>query len=112
MAKELIDAKQFSRAHDTLVALKNVFEKLKSKEYLLLNYKLLVTCNAYLNHPDSVVFYTDRYIYLKDNLLDGYVVKQSQELEAKYQTEKKKNFCSNKKLKPKRKIQLFYYCLF
>lgn len=103
MAKELIDAKQFSRAHDTLVALKNVFEKLKSKEYLLLNYKLLVTCNAYLNHPDSVVFYTDRYIYLKDNLLDSYVVKQSQELEAKYQTEKKEKLLLQQEIEAKKK---------
>lgn len=103
VAKELIDAKQFGKAHDTLVSLKRIFEKLNSKEYLLLNYKLLITCNAYLNKPDSVAFYTDKYIYLKDNLLDAHVLKQSQELEAKYQTEKKEKLLLQKEIEAKKK---------
>jgi signal transduction histidine kinase len=103
VAKELIDEKQFMKAHDTLVCLKRIFEKLNSKEYLLLNYKLLITCNAYLNQPDSVTFYTDKYIYLKDNLLDTHVLKQSQELEAKYQTEKKEKLLLQKEIEAKNK---------
>lgn len=103
VAKELIDARQFSKAHDTLVNLKRVFEKQNSKEYLLLNYKLLITCNAFLNSPDSVSFYTDKYIYLKDNLLDAGAVKQSQELEAKYQTEKKEKQLLQREIEAKKK---------
>lgn len=103
VAKELLEAKQFTKAHDTLVCLKRIFEKLNSKEYLLINYKLLIACNAYLNKPDSVAIYTDKYTYLKDNLLDAHVLKQSQELEAKYQTEKKETLLLQKEIEAKKK---------
>ena len=45
----------------------------------------------------------DKYIYLKDDLLDAGVIKQSQELEAKYQNEKKEKQLLQKEIEAKKK---------
>jgi len=101
LAKELISDKKYVVAQQVLTKLKTVFEKQNSNENLLLTYKLLNTTHAYLNNPDSIVCYADRYIQLKDKLLDVQVAKQSQELEAKYQTEKKEKLLLQKEIEVK-----------
>lgn len=101
LAKELIDAKKYEVAFHVLTNLKNIFEKKNSNENLMGTYKLLSATHAYLKNPDSVVIYLDNYIHLKNKLSDAYVVKQSQELETKYQTEKKEKLLLKKEIEAK-----------
>ncbi len=89
IARELTEEKKFEEAKIILLQVKKIFEKDDSKENMLVTYKLLLTNYAYSKIPDSVAFYSDKYVELKDKLLEKYVQKQSKELETKYQTEKK-----------------------
>ena len=98
LAKELISEKKYLPAQQILIKIKNIFEKQNSNENLILTYKLLNTTHAYLKNADSVVFYTDQYTFLKDKLLDVHVLKQTEELEAKYQTEKKEKLLLQKEI--------------
>lgn len=101
LAKELIDTKKYSAAHQCLSKIRIIFEKQNSNENLLLTYKLLNATHAYLNNPDSVVIYTDKYTFLKNKFLDASALKQSQELETKYQTEKKEKLLLQKEIEVK-----------
>lgn len=96
VAKEAIDTHQFANAKAILDQVKPVFEKVNSKENLLLTYKLLIPLYAYLKQPDSVGLYTEKYTLLKEKLTDNYVLKQSFELETKYQTAKKEKLLLQK----------------
>lgn len=101
LAKELVDAQKIQEAGTLLVKLKAIFEKQNSNENLLLTYKLLISVHARLKNPDSVNFFTNKYTFLKDRMLELSVSKQSQELEAKYQTEKKEKLLLQKELEVK-----------
>ena len=101
-AKELIDTKKYADAQQILTKIKTIFEKQHSNENLILTYKLLNTTHAYLKNPDSVVYYTNQYIFIKDKLLDVRTAKQSQELETKYQTEKKEKLLLQKEIEVKK----------
>lgn len=89
IARELTEEKKFDEARNILLQVKKIFERDNSKENMLVTYKLLLTNYAFLKISDSVAFYSDKYVELKDKLLENYVLKQSKELETKYQTEKK-----------------------
>lgn len=106
IAKELINAKKFKEAQICLLTIKKVFEEKKSNDNLLLTYNQLIPVYAHLNIPDSVDFYTDKYVDLKDQLLNGMILKQAAELETKYQTAKKEKLLLEKEAEAKQKNSL------
>ena len=86
--------------------IKKVFEKEHSRGDLLLTYDLFIPLYARLNVPDSVIYYSNKYATLKDQLLAENALKQTAELEAKYQTAKKEKQLLEKEDESKRKTNL------
>jgi len=106
VAKVLINKKQYAEANKMLLDIKRVFVKNNSKGDLLLTYSLLVPVYARSNQPDSVIFYSNQYGILKDQLLGETVVKETAELEARYQTAKKEKLLIEKEAEAQHKNYL------
>jgi len=106
LAKVLIDTKKYPEAKRMLLDIKKVFESENSKSDLVITFNLLVPVCAHLNQPDSVAFYSNQYAVLKDELLQNAVVKQTSELEAKYQNAKKEKLLLEKEADSRRKNNL------
>ena len=106
VAMELTKAKQYKAAQQLLLKIKKVFEAKNSNENLLLTYRQLVPVYANLNLPDSVTFYSEKYSELKEQLLQTSVLKQTNELEAKYQTANKEKRLLQKEVEAKQKNML------
>ncbi|RZK12047.1 MAG: tetratricopeptide repeat protein [Flavobacterium sp.] len=111
VARNHIALKEFKQAQAILLKIKKIFEVKKSKEDLLFTYKLLVPVFAHFNQPDSVVLYNDKYTSLSQELIQISVLKQTSELEAKYQTEKKEKLLLQTKADVQKKNTLFYSAL-
>ncbi len=108
VARTQIKSKQFVEAQKTLLRIKKIFEKENSDEDLLITYKLLVPVYAYLNQPDSVAFYNEKYATLNDLRIESKVAKQTSELEAKYQTAKKEKLLLKKEDEVQKKNNLLF----
>ena len=106
VAMELTKAKKYKEAQTLLLQIKKIFEKKNSNENLLLTYNQLVPVYAHLNFPDSVTFYSEKYTLLKEQLLQTLVLKQTNELEAKYQTANKEKRLLQKEVEAKQKNNL------
>lgn len=104
--RNLIKEKKFEDAKTTLLVIKKVFENQKSEEDLLFTYKYLIAVYANQNQSDSTVFYTEKYTTLNEKLLTTAVLKQTAELEAKYQTAKKEKLLIQSKADSKQKTSL------
>jgi signal transduction histidine kinase len=89
IATEYIKAKKYVEAKILLLKIKTIFENKKSNENLLLTYNQLIPVCAKLEQTDSVISYSDLYSKLKDKMIESIVLKQTSELETKYQTTKK-----------------------
>ena len=89
IVRELIKDKKYSEALIHLKKIKYTFKKENSKVDLLNVYKFLIPVYANLNKPDSVSFALDNYLFLKESETQSTVLKQTAELETKYQTTKK-----------------------
>ncbi len=102
LAKEAIMYSRFKDAQILLLKLKKQYENsLNNEENLFLTYKYLIHTYAYLNLPDSVNFYNNKASKLQDQLIETTVVKQTNELETKYQTAKKEKLLLQKEIEVK-----------
>lgn len=108
LVKELLNAKKFKEAQVMLMEVKKVFTDKKSQNDLLLTYNFLLPVYAHLNYPDSVTFYFNEASRLREKILQGSVLKQTAELEAKYQTEKKERLLLQKEAEVQKKNMLLY----
>ncbi len=90
IVKEKIMYSKFKEAQIMLMKLKKQFENTEANEQnLVVTYDYLIHTYAYLNLPDSVNYYNNALGRLRDKVLETTVLKQTAELETKYQTAKK-----------------------
>ncbi|MDN3678008.1 sensor histidine kinase [Flavobacterium paronense] len=89
LAKECITNKKYSNAKTLLLSTKKAYEKGSLNDKLQVNYNSLIIVSSYLNQPDSVNYYVNKLAVLNEQMLVNNTVKQTAELETKYQTEKK-----------------------
>lgn len=89
-AKDHIMNRRFNEAKELLLTMERSYIKdEKNKMLLLKTYQFLVPTCGYLNQPDSVYLYTNELAILQDQIIEAAVAKQTNELEEKYQSEKK-----------------------
>lgn len=102
--KEKILDSRFNEAKEDLLKLKKVYENNPNeKEGLLETYYCLISTYGYLNEPDSVSSYTNKSSNLQVEILETKVIKQTAELETKYQTAKKEKLLQQKEAEAKQK---------
>jgi signal transduction histidine kinase len=89
LAEEYTHNNRLNEAKKLLLSTKIVFENEKLFDKLQINYKSLIRVYSKLNKLDSVSLYVDKLVAVNNQLLENSVVKQTAELETKYQTEKK-----------------------
>ena len=106
IAEEYMHHNRLEEAKKILLKTKKVFEKEKLYDKLQVNYKSLIRVNAKLNQLDSVSLYVDKLVEVNNQLLENSVVKQTAELETKYQTEKKEKLLLQKEAEAKQKNTL------
>ncbi|MDD5183850.1 MAG: tetratricopeptide repeat protein [Paludibacter sp.] len=106
LANEFMESNRYNQAKDLLLAVEKVFSKTKRNEKLQKNYKSLIETYAYLNKPDSVRYYTNKLLLLNGELLESLVLKQTAELETKYQSFKKEKQLFEKEIEVKQKNQM------
>ena len=89
-AKDHIMNRRFNEAKELLLTMERSYIKNEEDKMLLLKtYQFLVPTCGFLNQPDSVYLYTNEMSMLQDQIIEAAVAKQTNELETKYQTEKK-----------------------
>lgn len=103
LAEEYIQANRLIEAKQLLIKTKSFFEKEQLYDKLQLNYKALIRVNTKLNLKDSVNGYVNKIVLVNNQLLENLVVKQTAELETKYQTEKKEKLLLQKEAETKQK---------
>ncbi len=103
LARTLIKEQKFAEAKKVLSTIKKVFADKNSVSDLLYTYRLLIPVCAHLNQPDSVAYYNDKHAKLFEKLVQQSVIKQTAELEAKYQSAKKEQLLFAKEAESKRK---------
>jgi signal transduction histidine kinase len=103
LAEEYTHNNKLAEAKQLLLNTKKVFEKEKLYNKLQINYKSLIRVYAKLNKLDSVSLYVDKLVAVNNQLLENSVVKQTAELETKYQTEKKEKLLLEKEAEAKQK---------
>lgn len=102
--KEKILASRFNEAKEDLLKLKKIYENNPNeKEGLLETYYCLISTCGYLDQPDSVSYYTNKSSGLQVEILEAKVLKQTAELETKYQTTKKEKLLLEKEAETKQK---------
>lgn len=79
----------YAAAKPRLLELQNSFEKIQAKEKLKEVYLSLSYVYAYENKPDSLSYYSNKFKKVLEDLLQINTLKSSEEIEVKYQTEKK-----------------------
>ncbi|QBZ96650.1 tetratricopeptide repeat-containing sensor histidine kinase [Flavobacterium sangjuense] len=97
LAKEYIADKKYDKAKSLLLSTKKVYEKEELNDKLQINYNSLIVVCSNLNQPDSVSFYVNKWAIVNEQLLVDNTVKQTAELETKYQTEKKEKLLQKSK---------------
>jgi len=108
VAKELIVAQRYEQAKNILLAVEKIFQKEDLKEKLQIDYKSLVAVYSKLNQLDSVSLYVDKIVKLNRELLENSVLKQTAELETKYQTEKKEKLLIQKEAETRQQNILLF----
>lgn len=89
-AKDYIMNRRFNEAKALLLTMERAYMKNKEDKLMLMKtYQFLVPTCGFLNQPDSVYLYTNELAILQDQIIEAAVAKQTNELETKYQTEKK-----------------------
>lgn len=96
LAKEHIAKKDYKTALKLLLDVEKVFDNTKNNNNLLTNYKSIIDVYSHLNEPDSVNAYVNKLMVLNAVLLENSVIKQTAELETKYQTVKKEKLLLQK----------------
>lgn len=97
LAAEYIAEKKYAAAKSLLLSTKKVYQEEKFNDKLQVNYNSLIIVYANLKQPDSVGFYVNKLASLNEQLLVDNTVKQTAELETKYQTEKKEKLLQKSK---------------
>jgi signal transduction histidine kinase/tetratricopeptide (TPR) repeat protein len=108
VAKELIVAQKYEQAKNLLLAVEKIFYKEDLKEKLQISFKSLILVYGKLNQPDSVSQYVNKMVRLNSQLLENTVLKQTAELETKYQTEKKEKLLIQKEAETRQKNILLF----
>ena len=103
LVRNLLNQKKFNQAKKVLLEIKSYFIKNNSKENLSLTYYLFIPVCANLNQLDSVNIYLNKFSEVKNQLSEESVIKQTNELETKYQTAKKEKLLIEKDAENKRK---------
>lgn len=103
LAKEFIAKKDYTNAKKLLLQVEMIFDKTKINNNLQLNYKSLIEVYSHLNQPDSVSVYLNKLMVLNANLLESSVLKETSELETKYQTLKKEKLLLQKESEAREK---------
>lgn len=103
IAEEYVKHNKLIEAKQLLLSTKQIFEKEKLYDKLQINYKSLIRVYAKLNMLDSVSLYVNKLVVVNNQLLENLVVKQTAELETKYQTEKKEKLLLEKEAEAKQK---------
>lgn len=99
-----ISEKKFLEAQSILYKLKNRYNKNDLfKSELWQTYIYLSQTHSYLNKPDSASYYIEASMKLQDEIVEKTVRKQTNELETKYQTEKKEQLLLQKEAEAKQK---------
>lgn len=116
VAKEEVAQGKFKEAKFILKSVEPLFEKQQFKDHALQTYQLLVAVYAHENLGDSVIYYTEKYTDAKDKALENFTLKETNELEAKYQNEKKEKELLQREFENRKKttwlIILFLITLF
>lgn len=108
VAQGYITQRKFQEAKKVLLKVLPVFVSEQSQENELSAYKLLTTIYNELNNSDSADYYFNRYLQVNENLVNTSVIRQSTELEKKYQTLKKdKEILENRSQILHRNIYIF-----
>jgi len=108
VAKELIVAQKYEEAKSILLAVEKIFYKEDLKEKLQIDYKSLIEVYGKLNQFDSMSLYVDKIVKLDRELLENSVLKQTAELETKYQSEKKEKLLIQKEAETRQKNILLF----
>jgi len=103
LAIEYMAKKDYKNAKILLLSVENVFSKTKNNSNLQFNYKSLIDTYSQLNQPESVRVYLNKLIVLNANLLESSVLKETAELETKYQTLKKEKLLLQKESEAREK---------
>ena len=103
VAKEEVAQGKFKEAKFILKSVEPLFEKQHFKDHALQTYQLLVAVYAHENLGDSVIYYTEKYTDAKDQALEEFTLKATNELETKYQTEKKEKELLQQEIKNRKK---------
>ncbi len=106
LAKEYISNHSYDEAKKMLLNTETFFEKEKLTDKLQINYKSLIGIYSKLNLSDSLNIYVNKLIKLNKELLESSVLKQTAELETKYQTAKKEKLLLEKEVETKHKNNL------
>jgi signal transduction histidine kinase len=96
LAKEYIAKKDYKTALRLLLDVEKVFGNTINNNNLLTNYKSIIHVYSHLNKPDSVNVYVNKLMALNVILLENSVIKQTAELETKYQIVKKEKLLLQK----------------
>ena len=97
LANEYVVSKKYLDAKKLLLSTKTTYEQNNNNDKLQINYKSLIIVYSYLNKPDSVKYYVNKMAVLNEQLLVNNTIKQTAELETKYQTEKKEKLLQKSK---------------
>ena len=90
IAKEHIMYQRFAQANAVLYKLKKEYEKdPNAQSNLLQTYQYFIHTYAYLKESDSVNYYNNLASKIQDKIIETAVTRQTNELEEKYQSEKK-----------------------
>jgi signal transduction histidine kinase len=104
LIRQKIDQSKFGEAKKDLLELAKTYEgNPNEKETLLETYQELGTVYSHLKMPDSTAFYLTKATRVQNDLINTNVIKQTAELETKYQTEKKEKLLLQKETEAKQK---------
>lgn len=104
LIRQKIDQFKFDEAKKDLLELAKIYEgNPNEKETLLETYQELGTTYSYLKMPDSAAFYLKKATRVQNDLINTNVIKQTAELETKYQTAKKEKLLLQKETEAKHK---------
>ncbi|MGC4040289.1 MAG: sensor histidine kinase [Flavobacterium sp.] len=101
-AKDHIMNRRFDEAKKLLLTMERYYIKnKKDKKLLIRTYQFLIPTCGFLNQPDSVYLYTNEVGMLTDQIIEETVARQTNELEAKYHSEKKEKLLLQKSIEIK-----------
>jgi signal transduction histidine kinase len=95
-SQDFINAKKYDEAYVTLLRIKKIHQKNKSKRYMLETYKQLTLVCLFKNMKDSSAHYFEKYNELREEILQASVLDRTAELDTKYQTAKKEQLLLQK----------------